>query len=390
MTYSSDTTFFASPQRDIDEQVLLLSRKLEQVPLLRPLLEAFPTIAVVLGRNRQILMYNGLFDKAIPRTDDEMLLGMRLGETVGCEIAAGSASGCGTGKQCRLCGAVLSMLDAQAGENSVRECSIAVRDQNGPHALEFKAVAVPMNLAGEDVTLLSLVDISDENRRKALEKIFFHDILNTASGVRSVADLMRMLTGEEREELVNDLDGLSDQLIDEIRTQRDLLAAERGELTSDFQRITPTEMLTHVVALYRFHDLCKDRELRASNNAEGLSFDSEPTILSRVLGNLTKNALEASLPGDAVTLRCDPIDAGSICFSVHNPAVMSQDIQLQMFKRSFSTKGSGRGLGTYSARLLTERYLRGSIAFYSAEGEGTTFSITLPSTSENLPERELS
>lgn len=377
MKYSTDTTDFASPQRASDSDVVKIAQKLETVPLLRQMLEAFPTIAVVLSHNRQILMYNSLFDKSIPNSTDDMLLGMRLGETVGCEVATGSPSGCGTGKQCRMCGAVQAMLDAQAGENSVRECSIAVRDVDGPHALEFKAVAVPMKLAEEDVTLLSLVDISDENRRKSLEKIFFHDILNTASGVRSVADLMRMLPEEEREELVNDLDGLSDQLIDEIRTQRDLLAAERGELTSDFQPITSNEMLSHAVALYRFHELCKDRELRASNNAEGQSFNSEPTILARVLGNLTKNALEASKPGEAVTIRCDMIDQDAICFSVHNPAVMPEAVQLQMFKRSFSTKGSGRGLGTYSARLLTERYLGGTIAFYSAEGEGTTFSVTL-------------
>ena len=63
---------------------------------------------------------------------------------------------------------------------------------------------------------------------------------------------------------------------------------------------------------------------------------------------------------------------------MHNPSVMPRDIQLQVFQRSFSTKGSGRGLGTYSVRLFTEKYLGGSISFRSAEGEGTTFRVTLP------------
>jgi signal transduction histidine kinase len=44
-----------------------------------------------------------------------------------------------------------------------------------------------------------------------------------------------------------------------------------------------------------------------------------------------------------------------------------------VFQRSFSTKGTGRGLGTYSIKLLTERYLGGRVWFESAEGHGTTF-----------------
>jgi signal transduction histidine kinase len=38
----------------------------------------------------------------------------------------------------------------------------------------------------------------------------------------------------------------------------------------------------------------------------------------------------------------------------------------------------GRGIGTYSAKLITERYLGGSLSFTSSEDEGTTFAVTLP------------
>jgi signal transduction histidine kinase len=56
---------------------------------------------------------------------------------------------------------------------------------------------------------------------------------------------------------------------------------------------------------------------------------------------------------------------------------MPREVQLQLFKRSFTTKGTGRGLGTYSMKLLTERYLKGRIAFTSSETDGTTFTVTL-------------
>jgi len=54
------------------------------------------------------------------------------------------------------------------------------------------------------------------------------------------------------------------------------------------------------------------------------------------------------------------------------------ETQLQVFNRSFSTKGKNRGLGTYGAKLLTERYMGGKISFASHEGEGTTFFLWLP------------
>jgi CheY-like chemotaxis protein len=58
---------------------------------------------------------------------------------------------------------------------------------------------------------------------------------------------------------------------------------------------------------------------------------------------------------------------------------MPRDVQLQVFQRSFSTKGEpGRGLGTFSVKLLTGRYLRGSVHFTSSAEHGTVFTVTLP------------
>jgi len=58
---------------------------------------------------------------------------------------------------------------------------------------------------------------------------------------------------------------------------------------------------------------------------------------------------------------------------------MPEAVRLQVFQRSFSTKGGrGRGVGTYSARLLAERYLGGRLSFSSVAGQGTTFVLDLP------------
>jgi sensor histidine kinase regulating citrate/malate metabolism len=62
---------------------------------------------------------------------------------------------------------------------------------------------------------------------------------------------------------------------------------------------------------------------------------------------------------------------------VKNENVMTEEVQMQLFHRSFSTKGNGRGLGTYSIRLLTENYLKGEVGFTSSASTGTIFTVTL-------------
>ena len=94
---------------------------------------------------------------------------------------------------------------------------------------------------------------------------------------------------------------------------------------------------------------------------------------------MVKNALEASGNGQTVTLACG-VDGNSVWFEVHNPAFMPRNVQLQIFQRSFSTKGDGRGLGTYSIKLLTEQYLGGRVWFETDEVRGTVFKVSLPLT----------
>ena len=85
---------------------------------------------------------------------------------------------------------------------------------------------------------------------------------------------------------------------------------------------------------------------------------TDKILLQRIIINMLKNALEAtSYEG---TVRTGIENRGEkIRFWVRNEGVIPHDVQMQIFKRSFSTKGKGRGIGTYSVRLLAENYLKG-------------------------------
>jgi signal transduction histidine kinase len=120
----------------------------------------------------------------------------------------------------------------------------------------------------------------------------------------------------------------------------------------------------------------KDKKIVLDLEEKQTVIATDRVLLRRILINLIKNALEASSAGDEITVGYKSSDSKNIIY-VQNPTVMDQSVQLQVFKRSFSTKGKGRGIGTYSVKLFVEKYLGGKVSFVSQEGEGTTFFVEI-------------
>ncbi len=234
-------------------------------------------------------------------------------------------------------------------------------------SLDLAVSAVPVTVGGEPFTVVSMQDISDQKRRRALERIFFHDVMNTAACVQGLAGAAMART----------LHSAANQLAHEISSQRTLTAAEDGELEVDPTRLAPLAVVREEAERLLGFPAFKDRRIDIDPGSAGAAMESDRALLGRVIGNMLRNALEASVPGEAVRAGCRARD-NAVEFWVWNPGEMPREAQLQVFQRSFSTKGSGRGLGTYSMKLLTERYLGGMVSFTSAAGAGTEFQARCP------------
>jgi sensor histidine kinase regulating citrate/malate metabolism len=64
---------------------------------------------------------------------------------------------------------------------------------------------------------------------------------------------------------------------------------------------------------------------------------------------------------------------------VWNVGEISKDVTKRIFQRNFSTKEeAGRGIGTYSMKLLGEEFLGGQVNFTTSKKEGTVFRFTYP------------
>lgn len=343
---------------------------------LQTILDAVPDVVIALNRQRQIVFANR---SALTLTGRALtqLIGLRPGEALNCIHAYESEGGCGTTAFCSTCGAVHAILASQRGQADVQECRILVRDSND--ALDLRVWAVPYQMNGERLTIFTIQDIRDEKRRSALERVFFHDVLNIAGALSFAVQIIRETKPAELQDLPELLNAMTEQLIEEIKAQRDLLNAENHELVVHPEAIAVEALLHALVESYRQHQVAQGRAIQLAPSAEPATIVSDPTLLRRVLGNMLKNALEATPVGGTVTVGYRPA-GDEIEFWVHNPTAMPRDVQLQVFQRSFSTKGRGRGLGTYSMKLLSERYLGGRITFDSSPAAGTTFRATYPRT----------
>ncbi|MFH1032976.1 MAG: PAS domain-containing sensor histidine kinase [Pseudomonadota bacterium] len=373
-------TRFAPATRDAAPQVASQARGVAQSPQLGHLLDRVPDLLMVLNRHRQIVFSNqGLLDM-LGLASGQDLLGLRPGEALNCVHCQEMPGGCGTSEACRHCGAVLAILAGLEGQREVRECRLTVRRDSGlAESLDLQVWASPLTLEGQAFTFVAISDLSDQKRRRALERIFFHDILNTAGGLMGLTALLKEHNPEELPLLAETLRQAAEQLVQEIQAQRDLAAAENGDLKSMPAKFSTGEILGQQLQVMARHEVAQERYLSLQVPALDQELFCDPTLLGRVLINLLKNALEASQPGQTVDAGF-LAQQGGVEFWVHNQAAMPREVQAQVFKRSYTTKGAGRGLGTYSVKLLTERYLGGRVSFSSSPQDGTTFRVWVPLT----------
>jgi signal transduction histidine kinase len=344
------------------------------------LMQAMPGYAMLINQQRQIVAVNRNVLGITGVEGSDILVGKRPGEALNCVHTDDAPGGCGTGLHCSVCGAVLAILESQHSDRqTVRECHVTL---NGAEktVLEMQATATPIQIRGERFTVFALQDISNEKRRDVLERVFFHDIINTAGSIHGLASILVEQDGISMHleaEYKNWLLRLSGSLVDEIRSQRKLLAAEHGEFVPELAPVGVRSILDEVYQLYHQYEKLPGRLMVLADGPD-FTVTSDASVIRRIINNMTLNALEATPIGGVVTVSAHAEDA-MVVIEVHNAGEIAADIQLQLFKRSFSTKASsGRGIGTYSMRLFGERYLKGKVSFRSNREEGTVFSFSLP------------
>ncbi len=372
-------TKYAPPDRLTNDEVVEQFEKIKTSEYVDDILNALPFVAVILNKHRQVVFANSVILKMFGIEDFAAIIGRRPGELLQCIHASEQPGGCGTSEDCRYCDAIHAVLESGEKKQKISKESRIVSIINGIEVhFDLLVTSSPFIVKREQYFIVSINDISDIKRRRALEKVFFHDIINTAGGLYGYIDFM--LSIDDQDELKSLLDTLrliSIDLVEEIMAQRELLQAENSELIVNKQDHNAIDIIESSISKIKHHSISKNKVITFINNEEIVMIHTDSQIVTRVLINMLKNALEASKKDEEILVSINTDDT-TFSISVWNNCYISKDVQAQIFQRSFSTKGAGRGLGAYSMKLFTEQYLGGTLNLKSSEGEGTTFTIKIP------------
>ncbi len=374
MSEKTDNYIKNLSQRASDDKLENQIMTLKKFIVIDNILNSIPIIFLILNEYRQVVYMNKAALEFAEIEDISEITGKRPGEVFHCIRAKEGKGGCGTSKVCPYCGCLNVILKSQEGNPAINDCRL-VTEFNKSHILRIWSH--PLKINNDQFYSVSIKDIGHEKRRRILERIFFHDLLNIINGLTLSLDLLKYSKNiDENKKYIKNLYYFANILTEQILSQQLLNDAEQNNLTLNYITLHSIDFLKNIINHYEDELKSKNIKILIDPNSESIDFITDKTILSRIIDNMIKNALEAVVRDSIIKIGCI-VGENKLKFWVNNQGYIPQKVQFQIFQRTFSTKGPNRGLGTYSMKLLSS-YLNGNVNFTTSEENGTTFEISVP------------
>jgi signal transduction histidine kinase len=369
-------TYFAPAKRTETHK---LKKQIDDVidnPIMDALLKTAAGLLVVLNEDRQIVALNHTFIKALGIKDAQDALGLRLGESLGCIHAFQEPGGCGTTEYCVSCGAAIATMSAQDGQTSEQICAL-VSDRDGTASDRcLRVKAEPIEFENSRLILFYAQDITQQQFWVNLDRIFFHDINNTLTALYGNVQLLEL--SDPDNEKIEPIRKEVERLINEMAIQKKFSQHKDATYTPAKSAVSLNDIKQELGRIISGHKASSQKKIFEDWPKEDVMLETDPLLLSRLLGNMVINALEATPKGGAIRVIVTATRE-NVSWKVWNKTNIPKPIQKRIFQRYFSSKhGDSRGLGTYSMKLFGETYLKGKISFQSTLDQGTTFTYLLP------------
>ena len=234
-------------------------------------------------------------------------------------------------------------------------------------------------LKDKHVRIIALSDVSHELSNQEVDswikliRVLTHEIMNTITPVTSLSETLLTRVTEDKD--------LKQGLETIHKTGTELLA-----FVNNYRRFThvpqPQPTLFYVEPfLERMAMLC-NREVEISVSPKDLLVYADESLLSHVVTNLLKNAVEAFKEKEKLSfirLQAYANVQESIIIDVSNNAgLIPEDVASHIFIPFFTTKPEGSGIGLSLSRQIM-RVSGGSLSLHQDKAQGiTTFRIIIP------------
>jgi len=255
------------------------------VSFFKRVLDAIPSMAMLLNPERQILLANRRLVEFAGAEDVDELRGMRPGEMLGCIHAVESCGGCGTTPHCAVCGSFRAIVDAQLGYGQTQVCLMVRRTGSGDEPVALEVWAAPLEVSGQRLTLVCLTSATDRLLRDRIDLSILPQamalVAETEALTRAAAD--EASTPDARRRSLSLLQNASKRLSQVVHAPGELAAAEAGELAVTPSLVSARELLSSAAA-----DLARGGGpgIRLESSQEDAEIETDPDLARKVLGQI--------------------------------------------------------------------------------------------------------
>lgn len=234
-------------------------------------------------------------------------------------------------------------------------------------------------LKDKHVRIIALSDVSHELSNQEVDswikliRVLTHEIMNTITPVTSLSETLLTRVTEDKD--------LKQGLETIHKTGTELLA-----FVNNYRRFThvpqPQPALFYVEPFLERMALLCNHEVEISVSPKDLLVYADESLLSHVVTNLLKNAVEAFKEKEKLSfirLQAYANVQESIIIDVSNNAgLIPEDVASHIFIPFFTTKPEGSGIGLSLSRQIM-RVSGGSLSLHQDKAQGiTTFRIIIP------------
>jgi signal transduction histidine kinase len=226
--------------------------------------------------------------------------------------------------------------------------------------------------------------------REDAARIVYHDLKSPLTAILSSSNYINKSNVNLTEKQIrcnNRIRKAGFRLLHMINMSQDLYKMEQGTY---FFTPRPVDIISVLDDIYKdYQEVLTNKNItfKILLNGNDLSecdlfeVPGEKLLFYSLLSNLIKNAIEASPPDEKIYVRL--VDTSHKSIAIQNQGMVPKEVRETFFEKyaSFGKEG-GTGLGTYSAKLMTEN-MGGSISMTSSEENGTTIVITFSNVNVN-------
>lgn len=226
--------------------------------------------------------------------------------------------------------------------------------------------------------------------RERLIRGFSHDIRNPLSAADGFAQLLQdeihgPLTEKQRTDLDRIRNSLSNSL-DLTESLVELVQAESGTLPLKLSNVSISSILSQLVDTFQAKAEIKALDLSLRLPENQVYAQTDLIRFRQIMENILSNALKYTREGSVQVLLFEAHNQIKISVSDTGPGIPEKEHGkiFQEFSRIEGVLDKGHGLGLAISQRLAH-LLGGAIAVESTEGEGSTFTLSLPLNATVVP-----